>query len=71
MDFTLSAEGQQAIQEGGLSSFRDGVKPVEFTYTYADILKEVGQENIISVPFEKVSEAETAAFTERWNSLKK
>jgi iron(III) transport system substrate-binding protein len=44
---------------------------VEFTYTYADILKEVGQENIVSVPFEKVSAAETAAFTERWNSLKK
>ncbi|MBT2532386.1 extracellular solute-binding protein [Arthrobacter sp. ISL-48] len=71
MDFTLSAEGQQAIQEGGLSSFRDGIKPVEFTYTYADILKQVGQENIISVPFEKVSDAEKAAFTERWNSLKK
>ena len=71
MDFTLSAEGQQAIQEGGLSAFRDGVKPVEFTYSYADILKEVGEENIISVPYEKVSEAETAAFTERWNSLKK
>ncbi|WP_457967204.1 extracellular solute-binding protein [Arthrobacter sp. D1-29] len=71
MDFTLSAEGQQAVQEGGLSSFREGVKPVEFTYTYADIVKEVGEENIISVPFKKVSEAETAAFTERWNSLKK
>lgn len=71
MDFTLSAEGQQAIQEGGLSAFRDGVKPVEFTYSYADIVKEVGEENIISVPYEKVSEAETAAFTERWNSLKK
>jgi iron(III) transport system substrate-binding protein len=71
MDFTLSAEGQQAIQEGGLSAFREGVKPVEFTYTYADIVKEVGEENIISVPYEKVSETETAAFTERWNSLKK
>ncbi|MFJ5695523.1 ABC transporter substrate-binding protein [Arthrobacter sp. NPDC093125] len=71
MDFTLSAEGQQAIQEGGLSSFREGVKPVEFTYTYADIVKEVGEENIVSVPYEKVSAAETAAFTERWNSLKK
>lgn len=71
MDFTLSAEGQQAIQEGGLSSFRDGVKPIQFTYTYADIIKEVGEENIISVPYEKVAEAETAAFTERWNSLKK
>ena len=47
------------------------MKPVEFTYSYADIVKEVGEENIISVPYEKVSEAETAAFTERWNSLKK
>jgi iron(III) transport system substrate-binding protein len=71
MDFTLSAEGQQAVQEGGLSSFREGVKPVEFTYTYADLVKEVGEDNIISVPYEKVSAAETAAFTERWNSLKK
>lgn len=70
MDFTLSAEGQQAIQEGGLSSFRDGVKPVEFTYTYADIVKEVGESSIISVPYEAVSEEEKAAFTERWNSLK-
>lgn len=71
MDFTLSAEGQQAIQEGGLSSFREGVKPVEFTYTYADIVKDVGEANIISVPYETVSADEKAAFTARWNSLKK
>lgn len=71
MDFTLSAEGQQAIQEGGLSSFREGVKPVEFTYTYADIVKDVGESNVIAVPYEAVPDAEKAAFTERWNSLKK
>ncbi|UKA53829.1 extracellular solute-binding protein [Arthrobacter sp. FW305-BF8] len=70
-DFTLSAEGQQAIQEGGLSSYREGVKPVEFSYTYDDIVKEVGKEDVILVPYEKVSAAETATFTERWNSLKK
>ncbi|MFC7850725.1 ABC transporter substrate-binding protein [Arthrobacter sp. NPDC057388] len=71
MDFTLSAEGQQAIQEGGLSSFREGVKPVEYTYTYADIVKDVGEANIVSVPYESVSADEKAAFTARWNSLKK
>jgi iron(III) transport system substrate-binding protein len=71
MDFTLSAEGQQAIQEGGLSSFREGVEPVQFSYTYADLVKEVGEENIISVPYEEIPEDEAAAFTERFNRLKK
>jgi iron(III) transport system substrate-binding protein len=70
-DFVLSEEGQQAVLEGGLSSYRDGVQSVELAYTYQDVIDEVGEDNVILAPYEAVPEADVEAFTTRWNSLLK
>lgn len=70
-DFVLSAEGQQAILEGGLASYRDGVRSVQFAYTYQDVVKAVGKKKVILVPYETVSDATIADFTAQWDALSK
>lgn len=70
VDFLLSAEGQQAVLEGGLSSYREGVQPVEGSMSYQDVVEQAGEDAIINVPFEKIDDADVTAFTDRWNSLR-
>jgi len=68
VDFFLSEEGQQAVLEGGLSSYRDGLDPVEGSLSYQDVVESAGEENIVTAPFEKISDQDVAAFTERWEA---
>lgn len=68
-DFVLSAEGQQAILEGGLASYREGVESVPFAYSYQDVVKEVGEDEVILAPYETAPEDTVTAFTDKWNSL--
>ena len=70
VDFLLSADGQQAVLEGGLSSYREGTTPVEGSLSYQDVVEQAGEDAIISVPFTKIGDADVAAFTQRWNSLR-
>ncbi|MEQ7739653.1 hypothetical protein ABQG64_26105, partial [Escherichia coli] len=70
-DFVISDEGQQAVLEGGLSSYREGVESVQFALTYQDVVSKVGEENVIMAPYETVPADRVKAFTDRWQSLLK
>ncbi|MFF7387164.1 ABC transporter substrate-binding protein [Streptomyces scabiei] len=70
MDFALSEEGQRAVAEGGLASYRDGVKG-EGLHTYQEVVDAVGEENIIHVKYEQVSKDDSAAWLERFDGLRK
>ena len=69
LDFVLSDEGQAATSEGGLTSYRDSVKAAEGRHTYQEVVDAVGEDNVIIAPYELITEADVAAFTERWNGL--
>ncbi|WEH17816.1 extracellular solute-binding protein [Streptomyces sp. VNUA24] len=70
MDFALSEEGQRAVAEGGLASYRDGVKGPGL-HTYQEVVDAVGEENIIHVKYEPVSKDDSAAWLERFDGLRK
>ncbi|MFF6780067.1 extracellular solute-binding protein [Streptomyces sp. NPDC012510] len=70
MDFALSEEGQRAVAEGGLASYREGVKG-EGLHTYQEVVDAVGEENIIHVKYEPVSKDDAAAWQERFDGLRK
>ncbi|RNE67025.1 ABC transporter substrate-binding protein [Cryobacterium tepidiphilum] len=69
VDFVLSEDGQNAVAEGGLASYRDNVKPAEGLHTYQEVEEKAGKDNIIVVPYEAASEAEVKEFTDKWNGL--
>jgi iron(III) transport system substrate-binding protein len=68
-DFVLSAEGQRAVAEGGLTSYRDGIEATDGRHTYQELVKAVGEKNVIEVKYTKVPEDEVKAFTKRWDGL--
>ena len=68
-DFVLSEEGQRAVAEGGLTSYRDGIEATQGRHTYQELVKKVGEANVINVPYAKVPDDEVKAFTSRWNGL--
>ncbi|WP_416981005.1 ABC transporter substrate-binding protein [Streptomyces sp. T028] len=68
-DFTLSAEGQRAVAEGGLTSYRDGIEATDGRHTYQELVKAVGEKNVIDVKYAKVGDGEVKAFTTRWDGL--
>ncbi|MEV0621342.1 extracellular solute-binding protein [Nonomuraea sp. NPDC050404] len=69
VDFLLSQEGQRAVAEGGLTSYRDDVKDADGLHTYQELEKAVGEANVILAKYEKVPDAEVKAFTDKWNGL--
>ncbi|WP_337960011.1 ABC transporter substrate-binding protein [Nonomuraea angiospora] len=69
MDFVLSQEGQRAVAEGGLTSYRDGVATGDGLHTYQELVQAVGQANIILAKYAKVPDAEVKSFTGKWNGL--
>ncbi|MBB5781280.1 ABC transporter substrate-binding protein [Nonomuraea jabiensis] len=69
VDFVLSQEGQRAVAEGGLTSYRDGVATGDGLHTYQELVQAVGQPNIILAKYAKVPDAEVKSFTAKWNGL--
>jgi iron(III) transport system substrate-binding protein len=69
LDFVLSSEGQRAVAEGGLTSYRDDVKAAPGLHTYQEVVDKVGQQNVIPVEYTLVPEDQVKAFTDRWNGL--
>ncbi|MGW3353602.1 ABC transporter substrate-binding protein [Nonomuraea rubra] len=69
VDFVLSQEGQRAVAEGGLTSYRDDVPAADGLHTYQELVKAVGQDNVIVAKYEKVPDAEVKSFTDKWNGL--
>ena len=68
-DFVLSEEGQRAVAEGGLTSYREGIEATDGRHTYQELVKKVGEDNVINVKYAKVPEDEVKAFTTRWDGL--
>lgn len=69
LDFVLSSEGQRAVAEGGLTSYRDDVKAAPGLHTYQEVVDKVGQQNVIPVKYTLVPDAQVKAFTTRWDGL--
>ena len=67
--FVLSSEGQRAVAEGGLTSYREDVTAAEGLHTYQEIVDEVGEENVIFAGYELVPEPDVAEFVSRWDGL--
>ena len=68
LDFVLSEAGQNAVAEGGLSSYRENVELTEGRHTYQEVEKLAGKDGIIRVPYKVVPEAEVTAFVTKWNA---
>jgi iron(III) transport system substrate-binding protein len=68
LDFVLSDEGQRAVAEGGLSSYREGIEGPGL-HTYQELVKEVGEDKVIFAEYAKVSDAEVDEFLDRFYDL--
>jgi iron(III) transport system substrate-binding protein len=69
LDFMLSDEGQRAVAEGGLTAYRDGIEGTQGLRTYQDLVKEVGEDSIVVVPFDMVPQAEVEQYIARFAEL--
>lgn len=69
VDFVLSEEGQNAVAEGGLTSYRESVETAEGRHTYQEVVDAVGEDQIIFVNYDLVPDADVTTFTEKWNGL--
>lgn len=69
LDFVLSEEGQNAVSEGGLTSYRDSVEAAEGRHTYQEAVEIAGEDAVYVVPYERVEDAAVTEFTNRWNGL--
>ncbi len=68
LDFVLSETGQNAVAEGGLSSYRDSVELTEGRHTYQEVEKVAGKDGIIQVPYEVVADSDVTSFVSKWNA---
>lgn len=68
LDFVLSEDGQNAVAEGGLSSYRENVELKEGRHTYQEVEKLAGKDAIIRVPYKVVPESEVTPFVSKWNA---
>lgn len=68
LDFVLSETGQNAVAEGGLSSYRENVELTEGRHTYQEVEKLAGKDGIIRVPYTVVPDADVTAFVSKWNA---
>ncbi|MBE1536944.1 ABC transporter substrate-binding protein [Actinomadura algeriensis] len=69
VDFLLSEEGQRAVAEGGLTSYRDGVQAGDGRHTYQELVGKVGADNVIVTEYTEIPEGDVDAFLSRWNGL--
>lgn len=68
IDFLLSEEGQFAVAEGGLSSFREGVEG-EGLHTYQEVVDAVGEDKVIFVEYGPVPKDEVDSWLEQFYSF--
>lgn len=65
VDFLLSDEGQRAVAEGGLSSYRDGIDGPGL-HTYQEVVEAVGEENVLLAPYETVPKDEVNGWLDKF-----
>jgi iron(III) transport system substrate-binding protein len=63
IDFLLSEEGQFAVAEGGLSSYREGIEGPAL-HTYQEVVEEVGGDNVIFVDYRSIPKDEIDSWLE-------
>jgi len=68
-DFVLSSEGQRAVAEGGLTSYRDDVAAAPGLHTYKEVVDAVGEQNVIQAKYSLVPDTQVKEFTQRWDGL--
>jgi iron(III) transport system substrate-binding protein len=71
LDFVLSDEGQAAVAEGGLTSYRDSVKSAKGLHTYQDVVKAVGEDQVIIGSYDLISDDQVTEFGDHWDGLLK
>ncbi|MDX8141680.1 extracellular solute-binding protein [Lentzea sp. BCCO 10_0061] len=69
LDFVLSSEGQRAIAEGGLTSYRDDVKAAPGLHTYQEVVDKVGEQNVVRAEYSLVPDERVKEFVQRWDGL--
>jgi iron(III) transport system substrate-binding protein len=70
LDFALSEEGQRAVAEGGLASYREGVEG-EGLHTYQEVVDKVGEAHIIPVEYKAVPKQDADAWLKQFDGLRK
>jgi iron(III) transport system substrate-binding protein len=65
IDFLMSEEGQFAVAEGGLSSYRENVSG-EGLHTYQEVVDAVGEDGIVFVEYESQPKEDIDAWLERF-----
>jgi iron(III) transport system substrate-binding protein len=65
VDFLMSEEGQFAVAEGGLSSYRDNVSG-EGLHTYQEVVDAVGEDGIVFVEYKAQSKGEIDEWLKRF-----
>lgn len=70
IDFCLSADGQRALGQGGVTPARPDVAPsATVPYTFSSIAQAVGEKNIILLDYDERQVTEKAAFIARLTKL--
>ena len=69
LDFVLSDEGQHAVAEGGLTSYRESVEQVDGLHTYQEVVDTVGEDQVILAPYGLVPDDEVQEFIGKWDGL--
>jgi iron(III) transport system substrate-binding protein len=65
IDFLLSEEGQFAVAEGGLSSYREGVEGPGL-HTYQEVVDAVGEDKVLFAAYEAVPDDEVDSWLEQF-----
>jgi len=69
VDFVISREGQLAAARGGMTPYRSDVKASEVPFlTYDEIVKRVGEKNVILIRYDEKMVDDMKAFTDKWRA---
>lgn len=67
LDYALSHAGQVQVAKGGLTPYREDVKPSEVPdFTYRSVLDAVGENNVVLVTYSRDAEKQRDEFLARW-----
>lgn len=69
IDYVVSREGQLAAARGGMTPYRSDVKASEVPFlTYDEIVKRVGEKNVLLIKYDEKMVDDMKAFTDKWRA---
>lgn len=69
VDFVISREGQLAAARGGMTPYRSDVKASEVPFlTYDEIVRRVGEKNVILIRYDEKMVDDMKPFTDKWRA---